>query len=443
MIAAMFGKKNPKPSERVYLDWAAATPLLPEAKAAMEPYLIGNFGNPSAIHQEGQIARTAIEEARATIARTVQVKPEYVTFTSGGTEGNNMVIQGVFELSEASRHGYEALRRNGDPECQEPFANRNIITTRIEHPSITETLRILRRRGVEVRYVDVDEQGRIDLAHFRELADLETVLCSIAYINSEIGTIQPVRAIKKILEAQTVHAPLHLDAAQAPLWLNCQLHATAADFLVLDAAKCCGPKGVGILIRSTRAHMLSAIGGGGQESGLRPGTENVVGIVGAAIALEAAQANWRAGARQGRAVRNQAIAYLQEQIPQVVVNGVVPRSDLGTTQHEHVGQNLKEHAVHDDRVANNINISIPGLDTEFATVVLDKHGFAVSTKSACSGAGGGASAVVLETSDDPARAASTLRFSISPETTTEDIQQLTKVLKMHISQMDRLTNQAI
>jgi cysteine desulfurase len=390
--------------DRVYLDWAAASPLSEMALQAMMPYLSGQFGNPSAIHAEGQMTRQAVEEARQTIASAVQVRPEFVTFTSGGTEGNNLAIFGVIESLAQSGRSYESM---------------TVITTKIEHPSVGEACDALKCRGVEVRYVEVTETGKIALEQLRTLLDDSVVLFSTALINSEIGTIQPAHAIRKILKTAEeqfgTEVFFHLDAAQAPLWVHCQFDSLSADFVTLDAAKCCGPKGVGVLLRSRRTSIVAVVHGGGQESGLRPGTENVAGIVGAAVAIKEAQGEYSSRVESVSSVRDQAIAHMQTELPQVVING----------------------AEGDNRVANNINISIPGLDTEFATVVLDKHGFAVSTKSACSGAGGGASTVVLETTTDPARAASTLRITLGPDTTLEQLKSLTAVLKQHIEQMGR------
>ncbi len=207
----------------------------------------------------------------------------------------------------------------------------------------------------------------------------------------------------------------HLDAAQAPLWLSCKFDTLNADLLALDVGKCNGPKGMGVLVRSRRATLAPTLFGGGQESGLRPGTENVAGMVGASVALHEAQKDFKTRVEKVAKVRDAGIEHLLKEIPQAVLNG--PTGD--------------------ERLANNINISIPGLDTEFATVVLDKHGFAVSTKSACAGAGGGESTVVQSISRDPARSSSTLRLSLSPETTLQNVKDLTKVLKSHIEKMSK------
>lgn len=398
----MFWRKAQK---RVYLDYAAATPLLPEVKAAMMPFLDTTYANPSAIHAEGAAAKRAVEDARERIAGAIQVRPEFLTFVSGGTEANNLAIMGTVMK----------LRADG-----REFSDMEIVTTKIEHPSVMNTMKSLKRRGVMVKYVGVNNEGLVNLEELTQLLTKKTVLFSVAYANNEIGTVQKLHGIKKVLETAEKKFGskiiFHVDAAQAPLWLSCQFDSTKADLLALDAGKCNGPKGVGLLVRSRRAEVTSYLFGGGQEDGLRPGTENVAGVVGAAVAIENAQANFKERKEKVSNVRDEGILYILENIPNAVLNG--PDGE--------------------QRLANNINISIPNIDTEFATVVLDKHGFAVSTKSACSGAGGGESTVVKEISGDPARALSTLRISLSPDTTLSDIKDLTKVLKGHVTKMSAL-----
>ena len=390
---------------RVYLDYAAATPLSRAAFSAMKPYLTERFANASAIHQEGVVARQAVEEARGRTATALQVRPEFVTFTSGGTESNNLAIIGTIE-SLASK-GW-------------PFAEMEVVTTQIEHPSVMNTMKALEERGVVVRYVGVDSEGFVKLEELRSLLTEKTVLFSVAYANSEIGVVQKVHAIKKTLsEAEKKFGTkimFHLDAAQAPLWLSCKFDTLNADLLSLDVGKCNGPKGMGVLVHSRRATLTSTLFGGGQESGLRPGTENVAGMVGASVALQEAQKGFRTRAEKVAKVRDAGIEHILKEIPQAILNGPIG----------------------DERLANNINISVPGLDTEFATVVLDKYGFAVSTKSACAGAGGGESVVVQAISNDPARASSTLRISLSPQTTLQNLEDLTKVLKSHIEKMSKI-----
>lgn len=391
----------------MYLDWAAATPLLPEAKAAMEPFLSGDFGNPGAVHREGQVAQKAVEQARDTIARTLVVRPEFITCTSGGTEGNNIAIMGTIEALHRAGRAYQEME---------------VVTTVIEHPSVSRTMERLARLGVVVRYVDVDEEGFVKQAHLRTLLSPRSVLFSVAYANSEIGVVQSLHGLRKVLrEAERnfkTNIYFHVDAAQAPLWLSCQFEVTCADILVLDTGKCCGPKGGGVLVRSRRVQLLPIMEGGGQEQGLRSGTENVAGIVASGVALVWAQAHWRERAEQVRCIRDGGIKIIQAAIPNVVLNGPTGM----------------------ERLANNINISIPHVDTEYAAVWLDMRGFAVSTRSACAGSGGGESVVVQAIATDSTRARSTLRFTLGPETTTLHLQKLAEALAEHLTLMRGLTN---
>ena len=386
-------------ADYVYLDWAAATPLLPVAYEAMLPWLTTNWGNPSAIHDAGQKARTAIENARAQVARTLETRPEFITWTSNGTASNNLALMGTIQALHQAGRSYQSME---------------VVTTQIEHPSVTNTLAALQARGVKVRYVAVDESGQVDIDQLEALLSEQTVLVSVTYVNSEIGSIQSLRPIKKILSDKSV--TLHLDAAQAPLWLSCQFDTLGADLVTFDAGKFCGPQGVGLLVRRRRVELTSVTHGGEQEQGLNPGTENVAGIVGAATALAWAQAGWHDRAAQVAAVRDAGIANLLKTVPTAVLN-TPPNPSR--------------------RVANNINISIPNLDTEFATIVLDQHGFAVSTKSACSGSGSGASAVVLATTGDVVRATSTLRLTIGPDTTVDQLNHLAQVLADQVTLMER------
>jgi cysteine desulfurase len=387
---------------RVYLDYAAATPLSKEAFSAMKPYLTESFANASAIHKEGVVARQAVEEARARVAAALQVRPEFVTFTSGGTESNNLAIIGTIEY--LADKGW-------------PLEEAEVVTTQIEHPSVINTMKALEAQVVVVKYVGVDSEGFVKIEELKKILSDKTVFFSVAYANSEIGVVQHVHAIKKVLDTAEkkfgTKIMFHLDAAQAPLWLSCKFDTLGADLLALDVGKCNGPKGMGVLVRSRRSVLAPTLFGGGQESGLRAGTENVAGMVGASVALEEAQKDFRTRSEKVAKVRDAGIEHLLMEIPQAILNG--PTGEA--------------------RLANNINISIPGLDTEFATVVLDKHGFAVSTKSACAGAGGGESVVVQAISNDPARATSTLRISLTPETAFKNLKDLTTVLKSHIHKM--------
>jgi cysteine desulfurase len=380
---------------RVYLDYAAATPVLPQVIEAMAPYQSVEFGNPSAIHHEGVQARQAVEAARTAVATTLHIQPSSVTFTSGGTESNNLAISGVVA----------ALHHRGVA-----YTDMEIITTAIEHPATLQTVEYLALAGVTVQYVGVNAVGRVDLNRLATLLSVRTVLVTIAYVNSEIGTIQDLggvaRVIKKHNRTTGALTLLHTDAAQAPLWLPCSLNQLGVDLLSLDAGKFGGPKGIGVLARVKGTQLRTVVHGGGQEASLRPGTEPVALVVGFALALTLAQDDWKERQEKVAAIRDYFFKKLTNTMPALIINGPL-------------GQ---------DRVANNVNVSISRLDSEFAVISLDVAGIACSTKSACSSAGGGESTVVMAISNDKARASSTLRFTLGPDTTKEEIDRTVTIL---------------
>ncbi len=375
---------------RVYMDHASATPLRPEVLNAMMPYLTESYGNPSSIHTEGQQAKAALENARTSVARVLSVQTECVTFTSGGTESNNLAIMGVVK----------AQHDNGVP-----YKQIEIITTAIEHPATSKTFEYLASLGVVVKNVPVDEGGQIIISQLQSLLTSATLLVSLAYVNSEIGVIQDIGAISRVLnkftKAHKNTTYLHVDAAQAPLWLPCELTRLGCDLMSLDAGKFGGPKGVGALIHLKRVPLKNMSFGGGQEQGLRPGTESLASIVGFATALQLAQNNWAKNSETTKELQEYFFEHVSKKIPSAHINGVVGEY----------------------RVANNINISIPGIDSEFAVVSLDVAGIAISTKSACSSASGGGSTVVLAITNDPTRANTTLRFSLGLATTRSEIEK--------------------
>lgn len=387
-----FSKRVPK---RLYADYAAATPLLPEVKAVMRA-TEDLYGNPSAIHSEGKRASDVVEEARLSLARILGIRVSEVLFTGSGTEANNLAILGYIKAVQAGRSATVPLE---------------VISTPIEHPSVEKVLQILEADGVVVHRVTVNEEGLIHAEDVVALLNKHTALVTFAYANSEVGVVQPVakiaRLVRKYNTAHGTEIKLHIDAAQAPLWLPCQLHSLGVDMLTLDAGKCNGPKGVGVLAKLSSVSLTPITYGGGQEGGVRPATENVVAIAGAAVAIQRAQ--------EGRVRRCEQAEKLStilrttfESLPDVVCNG----PEVGPM-----------------RLPNNVHISLPGFDTEYAVVYLDVHGIAVSTKSACSGAGGGRSEVVWQMTHDAARAASTIRFTLDPSTPTKDLSRVAETLE--------------
>ncbi len=391
-------KKSPY---RVHLDYASTTPVASEVLEAMLPYFNVVWANPSAIYKEGVQARKAVEDARTELARTLKIRPLDVTFTSGGTESNNLALIGVVEALHKEGKSYEEME---------------IISTKIEHPSILETLNYLENLGAKVAYVSLNEDGSIDMHSFESSLSPRTVLVTFAYVNSEIGVIQDVKKITRIVrawnDAQNTHVYVHTDSSQAPLWLSCELDRLGIDLMTLDAGKCYGPKGVGVLAHRHWVKIVHIMHGGGQEQGLRSGTENTALIVGCVKAIVRAQKNYEARSLAVSRLREKLFELIQKEIPEAIINGS-----------------------RESRVANNVNISLPGFDTEYAVIWLDSKGIATSTKSACGAQESTGSNVVREITHDNERALATLRFTLGEETTEDDLIQTIKILKEHLELM--------
>jgi cysteine desulfurase len=400
----MFFRSSPK--KRIYLDHAAATTLFPEVKKVMVEVLNNSHANPSAIHQEGVVARALVENSRQQVATALGLRPEGIIFTGSGTESNNLAILGLVEK----------LYKDG-----RPYSQMEIVTTPIEHPSISELLPILEKKGVVVRLVSVDSEGKIPVPALEAVLNKKTVLVTFVYANSEVGVVQNVtrlvRSVRQFEKEQGLKIFVHLDSAQAPLWLPCSLSQLGVDLMSLDTGKCHGPKGIGILALRGNVPLSPILFGGGQEQGLRAGTENILGIVGAAKALELAQATYLKRAESVAKVRDRFITALVKAIPEAKLNG--PKEE--------------------NRLANNINISLPKTDTEYLVIYLDKHHVSASTKSACAGAGSLESKVVLAMTKDSERAKTTLRLSLGEETTDADMKYVLEILLKYQAKMLQLT----
>lgn len=388
--------------KKIYLDNASTTPVSKEVKKAMDKYMTDEFGNPNSIHRMGVVARNAVLGARKTVALTFNSHPDEVIFNSGGTEGNNAAIFGVFNH----------LRKNGVK-----YSDMRAITTNIEHSSVLQCFKELERRGVVVDYAPVGENGVVDPVTIKKLLKPETVLVSVMYANNEIGTIQPIKEIAKVIRnfrknlkpttynLQPTTFPLfHTDACQAPLFLNLNVQELGVDLMTIDGQKIYGPKGVGALFVKRGTTIEPIIYGGGQERGLRSGTENVPLIVGLAKAIEIANKNRNKNSERLSKIRDYCIKKIEEKIPQAVLNG-------DRTQ----------------RLPNNINISIAGIDPEFVVLQLDEKGIVCSTKSACL-KDESASYVVEALGRDEKYTRTSLRFSLGLDTTKKDTDYLIRTL---------------
>ncbi len=403
-----FVQKLLKNKKTIHLDYASTTPVHSEVFRAMRPYFMDEWANPNAIYKSGVRARSVIEGARTKVARALRIRSEGIIFTSGGTESNNHALVGLVEKLHAEGRAY---------------ADIEIVTTRIEHPSILEVCEILKRRGAVIQYAEVDSEGRIDEKEFETLLSPKTALVTFAYVNSEIGVVQDVKRLTRIVRAYnasyTTEILVHLDASQAPLWLPCEMDMLGVDMLTFDSGKCYGPKGVGVLALRHGVIILPFMHGGGQEGGMRSGTENTALIVGCTEAFVRAQAHMKSRSTAIASLRDFMFDLLQKEIPQIFINGS-----------------------REERVANNVNISIPGIDTEFAVITLDHYGVNAGTKSACGTSDSQGSYVVRTVTGDNERALSTLRFTLGETTTKDDIETTVAILKKHVEKT-RIFNQSL
>lgn len=394
----------------IYLDNSATTPVKSEVILSMKPYWNELFGNPGSITKIGAEAKRVLEDSRKKIADILKVRKTEIIFTSGGTESNNLAIFGLVN----------SLEKKG-----QKISDMHFITTAIEHSSILECFKELERRGAKLSYLKVNEKGIVNPCDLKKLITSKTVLVSVGYANNEIGIIQPIKELaKEIRYAHKIHQnknlinyPLfHTDASQAGLYCNLNLNELGVDLLTLDAQKIYGPKGIGILFRKNNIDISPLIFGGGQESGLRSGTENIPLIVGLTKALEIARKNFQLKSEKIKIIRDYFWQKIQKEIPQAILNG-----DL------------------EKRLPNNLNISILNIDTEFVVFALDEQGIICSTKSACLSNEEGSLVIrnlyqeKLEKSEFELRARSTLRFSLGENITKKDIdytvKQLTKIIK--------------
>ncbi|MEK7169963.1 MAG: cysteine desulfurase family protein [Patescibacteria group bacterium] len=418
--------------KRIYFDYASTTPLDPRVKKEMEPFYAKTFGNPSSIHAEGVAAKKALDEARTLVARCLEAHADEIVFTSGGTEANNLAIFGATTF----RLNLNQFRFN---------LKQHVVTTNVEHSSVLEPLRELERRGrVEVTYVPVEPNGIVKAEKIIAAVKPNTVLVSVMYANNEIGTVQPIRKIGQMIQSlrlQKLKAisyklkavenrlpVFHVDACQAPLYLRCFVNALGVDLMTLDGHKIYGPKGVGALYVRRGTPLAPILLGGGQEGGLRATTENVPVIVGFAEALRIATSEREKESLRVRKIRDHLYSLIRENkriSTMAVINGSREEGE---------------------RLPNNVNISLPGIDTEFLTLKLDAEGIAVSTKSSCLkdekesyvlaalGAKPNPRDSVARSAksgfrDGKERAMSSLRFTLGRYTTKSEVEYAAKTLR--------------
>jgi cysteine desulfurase len=364
----------------IFLDAAATTPVRREVLEAMWPYLTGDFGNPSSHHTLGEAAARALAAARDSVAAVLGCRPGELTFTSGGTEADNLAVKGI------------ALAR----QAANPKLDRVVISA-VEHPAVEESARYLERfHGFTVDVVPVDTTGLVTPEAFSAVLHPETALASIMYANNEVGTVQPVAALAAV--ARQAGVPFHTDAVQAAGWLPLDTRTLGIDAMSISGHKLGAPKGCGVLFVRGRTRIEPLIHGGGQERGRRSGTENVAGAVGMAAALALAQAGQEEQRRRVAALRDAFINAVLTGVPGAVLTGHPSR-----------------------RLPSVASFCFPGTSGESVLLELERQGVVCSSGSACAAGSDAPSPVLTALGIEPEVAQTAVRFSFDAAVTEEDL----------------------
>ena len=362
-------------TQPIYLDYNATTPIDPAVADAMEPYLREHFGNPSSDHVYGYRARSAVNDARERLAALLQVEPDEVVFTGGGSEANNLALKGI---------AYTRRDRGN-----------HIITSAVEHPAVINPLRYLQQEGYRVTVLPVDPNGQVDVGQVADAITPETILISIMHANNEVGTTQPIRAIAEIAHARNVL--VHTDAAQSVGKIPVVVPDLGADLLTIAGHKLYAPKGVGALIVRRGLRLEPLIHGAGHEGGYRAGTENVPYLVGLGQAATLAASRLPEYQQRVGALRDALHRRILEGIPSALLNG---------------------HPV--ERLPNTLNMSFPGVNAG-ALLAAIRDQVACSTGSACHAGHAAPSGVLLAMGRDEGLASAALRLSLGWGTTMDEV----------------------
>ncbi len=359
----------------VYLDYNATTPHAPEVVAAMRPFLGEHFGNPSSAHRYGAVTRAAVAQARSQVAGLVNAKPDEIVFTSGGTESNNHAIRGV-ALARAER-------------------GRHIITSQIEHPAVIEVCRRLEAEGFEVTWLPVDGDGLVRVAEVEAAIRPDTILITLMHANNEVGTIQPIGAVAEIARRRGIL--FHTDAAQSAGKIPTDVQELGVDLLTIAGHKLYAPKGIGSLYVREGVTLHPLMQGAGQEHGRRPGTENVLEIVGLGTACEVAKRDLAENMARMRETRDDLEQGLRERIADVRVNGHPER-----------------------RLPNTLSVSIRGVNANEVLAAIERY-VAASAGAACHSGEVRISPVLRAMGIPEDWARGTLRLSTGRNTTREEV----------------------
>ncbi len=383
------------PARKVYLDHSATTPLAAEVYEAMKPFLQERFGNPNSLHSWGREARKAVDESRASIARLINAEPREVIITGGGSEADNLAIKGTaFALQGRGRH---------------------IITSAIEHHAVIDTCKWLEKQGFELTVLPVDETGMVSIADLDAAIREETILVTIMYANNEVGTIQPVREIVRTARAKGVR--VHLDGVQAVGHIPVDVKDLDADLLTLSAHKMYGPKGVGALYVKRGVKLDPLVHGGGQEFGLRSGTENTAGIVGFGAAAELANRRLEEGAVEE-----------ESRLKDLLINGITDKIP---------NAHITGHPV--ERLPFHASVCFDYIEGESMLLRLDAAGIGASSGSACTSGSLEPSHVLLAMGIPHELAHGSLRLTLGKDTTEEDILYVLEILPKVVSDLRALS----
>ena len=384
--------------DRIYLDHAATTPVDPRVVEAMLPYWTTYWGNPSSIYQEAQEARKGLDGARRAVADILGARPQEIVFTGGGSEADTLAVRGAAQ----------AARRRGD----------HIITSRIEHHAVLHTVEQLEREGFRATYLPVDGEGFVDLATLEEAVIAQTTVVSIMLANNEVGTVQPMAEIARIVRARNPKTVLHTDAVQAAGALDLGVDRLGVDMLSLAAHKVYGPKGVGVLYIRQRTPLQPLILGGSQERDRRAGTENVAGAVGFATALRLAYDELEGRNAHNRRLRDRLLAEIPARIPYTRVNGPL---DLSR------------------RISNNASFCFQFVEGEAVLLALDMNGVAASSGSACTSGSLEPSHVLSAMGVPDEIARSSLRLTVGADNTMVQIEHVLDVLPKFVARLRSLS----
>ncbi len=381
----------------VYFDNSATTKPFEDVVNVVKETMQDAYGNPSSVHSKGVEAEKRLKEARKTIATSLQVHPDEIVFTSGGTEANNLALKGTAA----------AKQKNG----------KHIISSAIEHKSVLNALQSLQDQGFEVTFLPVDSHGIVDLEYLKESIRDDTILVSIMHVNNETGSIQPIDKISEILRDQHSHAFFHIDAVQSFAKIPLHPKQSDVDLATLSSHKIHGPKGVGVLYRKHQSRIKPLLHGGSQENDLRAGTENVPAIAGFAKAVEMNFQNLLEKQNTLRKLKNKLHDKLQSNLKEIRIN---------TPEDAHTAPHI-------------LNVSIPGMKGEVLLRQLESRGIYVSTGSACTSGNNRPSHVLGAMELDKKTVEGALRFSFSLFNSHEEIDYTVDALVAAVNKLKKMT----